>query len=761
MQKEELLSHLDAQARAAFDEAKQIALARGGVLTPLHLLLTLLEAHVPASDVARHQHLHLLHATLDALAARYPAAAQSVTVPKATQALLAEAHRLAARDGKGQANSTHLLQATLAEASVTELFADGALQQAAHHLLAGLPTQAAEAEATAQNELCRAASATLAFDIPTRPLAGALSLFCTDLAEESRGATVQPFIGREREVMAVLETLCRKLKNNPLLVGKPGVGKSALVAAIALRLCDGNVPARLRGKRILEVSRLRLLADAKFAGEIEERLKQLLEDVKREGDVILFFDEMHTLLGAGSSGTGDVANLLKTSLSKGDITCIGATTLTEYYKYIARDEALARRFSTIIIEEPSSEETRRILIESRAAFEQYHSVKIDDEMIALIIDLADRYLYTRSFPDKAFDLLDKSAAKATLAGEAIVTRECITETLSESTGLPLDLLDEDPAERLNRLEDFLNSLVPGQTRAARDIARVVRIAKLRLELRPEQPDGVFLFVGPEGVGKHETAAALAKFLYGSTNKMIEFDMSQFTEHWSMSRLIGAEPGYVGYGDRSGQLAKAVEDSPHSVLYFRNIDLAHVIVQQFLAETFERGFFTDAEGDKLSLSNTTVVMSLSREGENNKPTPMGFAARRDDDDERRTSTGRLSRELRAGAGLPEALAATVDEVIEFQVLDQKATERIISEKLESLKARLEAAQPVSVKLAPDLPHYFAARLADERKSLAQLERIWQEVIVIPFTQLHLDRQASGARPEVSIRLINGQVEVERI
>jgi ATP-dependent Clp protease ATP-binding subunit ClpC len=211
--------------------------------------------------------------------------------------------------------------------------------------------------------------------------------------------------------------------------------------------------------------------------------------------------------------------------------------------------------------------------------------------------------------------MDKAAAKATLAGLDRLTRECITETLSETTGLPLEIMDEDPAERLERLEDVLNSAVPGQSRAARDVARVVRIAKLGLELRPEQPDGVFLFLGPEGVGKHEMATALAKFLYGSPQKMIDFDMSQFIEQWSMSRMIGAEPGYVGYGDRSGLLSKAVEDNPHAVFYFRNIDLAHGVLQQFLGEAFERGQFTDAEGRRLSLSNTTVVMSLSRWGRN--------------------------------------------------------------------------------------------------------------------------------------------------
>jgi ATP-dependent Clp protease ATP-binding subunit ClpC len=591
-----------------------------------------------------------------------------------------------------------------------------------------------------------------------KPLAGSLEAFCNDLNEESRSTSTHPFIGREREITAVLETLCRKLKNNPLLIGKPGVGKTALVSAVSRRLSEGNVPARLRERRILEVSRLRLLADAKFSGAIEERLKTLLEEVQREGDIILFFDEIHSLLGAGgAAGTGDVANLLKSSLSRGEITCIGATTLAEYYKHIARDEALARRFSTITIEEPSADETRRIVSLSRVAFENYHGVGIAEDVIDLIVDMADRYLYLRSFPDKAFDLLDKTAAKVALAGRDVMARADVTETVAEMTGLPLEMMDEDPADRLERLEDFLDAAVPGQSRAARDVARLVRIAKLRLELRPEQPDGIFLFVGPEGVGKHEMAMALAKFLYGSAQKMTELDLSQFGEPQSLSRLVGAEPGYVGYGDRGGLLSKAAQDSPHSVLYFRNIDLAHPVIQQFLGEAFEQGRFTDASGATISLSYTTVAMSLSRVSEGNRSAGIGFTPHVEEEDTRRASrgTGALARAW----GLSESLVAAVDEIIEFQVLDRPAIEKIVADRIAALVARLEAAKPVAVRTDPDLPRFYAQQLAVERKSLAQLERILQETIVIPFTNLRIDRRTPSTRPEILVRVTGQQVVIE--
>ena len=759
MQREQLLSLLDQQALDAFEAAKRIALSQGGILSPLHILVALIESHYRSGSVDSEP---LLTTARKALAARYSGAAESITVSKETQSIIVEARRLAELEGLNRATPSHLLRSAIANEMVKSALGEEAL------LKMNALSSSGEGDhgASWDHSLPHTANSVVKAPPEARALTGVLSEYCADLAEESRQSSSHPFVGREREITAVLETLCRKLKSNPLLIGKPGVGKTALVTAVAARLCGGDVPKRLRGKRILEVSRLRLLADAKFAGDTEERLKKLLQEVRSSGDIILFFDEIHTLLGAGgATGTGDIANLLKSSLSKGEITCIGATTLAEYYKYIARDEALARRFSTITIDEPSADEARRILLQTRETFESYHGVKIDDDTIGLIVELADRYLQSRSFPDKAFDLLDKAAAKATLAGHDRVTRDCVTETLSETTGLPLDMMEEDPAERLERLEDFLNSVVPGQQRASRDVARVVRIAKLGLEVWPEQPDGVFLFVGPEGVGKHEMAMALAKFLYGSTQKMIEFDMSQFTEQWSISRLMGAEPGYVGYSERSGLLSKAAEDNPHSVLYFRNIDLAHAVIQQFLGEAFEQGRFTDASGARISLSNTTVVMSLSQISESSKHLHMGFAPAADSEDRRLTGdlrrTGSLHiRERGAGFGINESLAATIDEVIEFQVLDREATLRIIAERLDALKARLSSTQTVMINIDPQLVILFADQLISERKSLAQLERILQETIIIPFTQLHLDRHSSGSRPEILIVIKDGAVQVVR-
>jgi ATP-dependent Clp protease ATP-binding subunit ClpC len=307
----------------------------------------------------------------------------------------------------------------------------------------------------------------------------------------------------------------------------------------------------------------------------------------------------------------------------------------------------------------------------------------------------------------------------------------------------------------------LNTAVPGQARAARDIARVVRIAKLGLELRPERPDGVLLFAGPEGVGKHEMATALAKFLYGSSQKIISFDLSQYTEQHSIARLIGAEPGYTGHGER-GLLAKAAEDNPHSVLYFRNVDLAHPVTQQFLGESFEQGRFTDTTGANIALSNATIVMSRSHFSEGHRSGPLGFRPNGESGEARltgnlRAATGHLALRERT-FGLVEALVAAIDEVVEFQILDREATTRIIAERLDALRGRLEAAQPVTLELDGNLAGFFSELLAAERKSVAQIDRIFQETIVLPFAQLHFDRHA--ARSRVSVRIEGDAVKVTR-
>lgn len=767
-QKKDILNLLTLDALDAFEDAKRLAFNYGGVVSPLHLIAATIQSLDRALDVPG----ELTGKVKKLLADRFSSGGQDLLVTRESQAVLREACEEASRQGRSKADCVDLLKAALTSPMVAAEMDPSLIGELSARLeslghnnggsLSGLddrgssnPKTETFREHSAQNSFRTGEfdSASWGLSPPTSPFnhrvtgrvdsgggAGpnasstgqALKCFCDPL---SRGESAHPFIGRDREVTAILETLCRKLKSNPLLVGKPGVGKTALVGAVAERLAHGTVPSRLKGKCVMEVSRIKLLADARYTGEIEERLKELLEEVRSRGDVILFFDEIHALLGAGgAAGTGDVASLLKTALSRGDIVCIGATTLAEYYRYIAKDEALARRFSTITIEEPSAQATLEILRGTRTAFESYHGISIDDEVLRLIVEVSSRYLPSRSFPDKAFDLMDKAAAKAALSEHQHLGRNDITETVSEMTGLPLEIMEENQSNRLDQLEEYLNRAVPGQPAAAHDIARVIKIAKLGLEMQPEKPDGIFLFAGAETTGKREMAQALAEFLYGSPRKVIEFDMSQFSEGWSMSRLVGAEPGYVGYGERSGQFTKAVEDNPHSVLLFRNVNLAHSSIQQFLAEAFENGRFTDSSGTQVSISNVTVVMTLTKDGEGARTGPLGFVS--DATGELRHPPDDWSR-----FRIAESLGATIDEVIDFKRLDRQATERIVSLRLEALSRRVEAAHSVRLQFEPTVAPFLADRLASERSGVMRLDRLIQELIVGPFSSLRSSR--SGA------------------
>ncbi|HKV37690.1 MAG TPA: ATP-dependent Clp protease ATP-binding subunit [Blastocatellia bacterium] len=741
MQKDQLLRMLDHDAREAFEDAKRLALTYGGQVSPIHILAATLARQSVAPPGLASTGARAFEAALDTassivkshLSSHYPGKTDSLVVTRGAQSLLARAAEIAGSEGAALATPLTLLKAALEDLQIREELGQPEADAAFSVIKTSL---AAPGSSIAGPEAPRPSD-----DVPSvRRISpgnpkdthtpGALNSFCEDLALRFRES--HPFTGRDREVLAVLETLCRKLKNNPLLIGKPGVGKTALAGAVATRLAEGQVPPRLKGKRILEVSRIKLLADAKYSGEIEERLKTLLEEIQLAGDIILFFDEIHALLGAGGTpGTGDVATLLKSALSRGDFTCIGATTQAEYYRYMARDEALARRFSTITVEEPSADATRLILEGASSSFESYHSVRIDAEAIRTIIEDARRYLPSRSFPDKAFDLMDKAAAKAALAGKSHLDRCEITEALSEMTGLPLEVMEDDPCGRLERLELYLNQAVPGQPGAARDVARVVRIAKLGLEARSERPDGVFLFVGGEGSGKREMTFALAEFLYGSARKVTEFDMSQFTEPWSLSRLVGAEPGYAGYNERSGLLGKAAEDNPHSVFLFRNIDLAHPAIQTFLAEALDRGTFTESTGTLVSISNTTVVLCLSHSSESTRASRVGFFR------ESRTAQLRRDAEDWSRFGLIDSIGAVIDEVIEFQPLDQVATEKVVASRLEGLRRQIESAQPVKVEMSSRLVGFLIDKLAAEGHGLAQLDHLIQETIVAPFSLLHMD------------------------
>ncbi|MBX5489596.1 MAG: ATP-dependent Clp protease ATP-binding subunit [Chloroflexi bacterium] len=489
-----------------------------------------------------------------------------------------------------------------------------------------------------------------------------------DLTAAARANKLDPVIGREREIERVIQILSRRTKNNPALIGEPGVGKTAIVEGLAQRIAAGDVPETLMGKRLLTLDIGSLVAGTKYRGEFEERLKKIIEEVKNSGNCVLFIDELHTLVGAGAAeGAVDAANILKPSLARGELQTIGATTLDEYRKYIERDAALERRFQPVLVEEPSVEETIEILRGIKERYEQHHRLEISDEAIKAAAELASRYVPDRFLPDKAIDLIDEAASRVRMqrastppslkdamrglesvqsekeaaisaqqyelaaelrdreaklrsrieklesgwqsqqgAEKPVVTAEDIAHVVSMWTGIPVMRIAQEESQRLLQMEDALRSRVIGQEEAISVIARAVRRARAGLK-DPRRPIGSFIFLGPTGVGKTELARALAEFMFGSEETLIRIDMSEFMERHSVARLVGAPPGYVGF-DEGGQLTEAVRRKSYSVILLDEIEKAHPEVFNILLQILDDGRLTDAKGRRVDFRNTIVIMT---------------------------------------------------------------------------------------------------------------------------------------------------------
>ena len=508
-----------------------------------------------------------------------------------------------------------------------------------------------------------------------------------DLTAAARSGKLDPVIGRLTEIERVVQILSRRTKNNPALIGEPGVGKTAIVEGLAQRIVAGDVPETLTGKRLLTLDIGSLVAGTKYRGEFEERLKKIVEEIRTAGNCVMFIDELHTLVGAGAAeGAVDAANILKPSLARGDLQCIGATTLDEYRKYIERDAALERRFQPVTVEEPTIEETIAILKGIKERYEAHHRLEISEEAIQAAADLAARYIADRFLPDKAIDLVDEASSRVRLkkskappslkdalqgleavqrekeaaisaqqyelaadlrdrevklrekidaleagwqetqaAGKTVVTGEHIAEVVSMWTGVPVTRIAMEESERLLQMEDALHKRVVGQQEAVVTISRAVRRARAGLK-DPKRPIGSFIFLGPTGVGKTELARALAEFLFGSEENMIKIDMSEFMERHSVARLVGAPPGYVGY-EEGGQLTEAVRRKGYSVVLLDEIEKAHPEVFNMLLQVMEDGRLTDAKGRKVDFRNTIIVMT-SNVGADliKRDTTLGFAPR---------------------------------------------------------------------------------------------------------------------------------------
>ena len=574
-----------------------------------------------------------------------------------------------------------------------------------------------------------------------------LDQFSRDLTAAARSGELDPVIGREREIERIVQILSRRRKNNPVLIGEPGVGKSAIVEGLAQLIVEENIPEILRGKRVVSLDLAAMLAGAKYRGEFEERLKNAMAEIKKSGNVIMFIDELHTIVGAGASeGAIDAANILKPMLARGEIQCIGATTLGEYHKHIEKDGALERRFQPVQVGEPTKEESVAILAGLRDRYEAHHRVRITDEALRAAVYLSDRYIPDRCLPDKAIDLIDEAASRVRIQAftappdmkeqqlrltalgketdEAVAREDFETaarlrdrkkalqnemeerraaweeklnskmETVGEEevahivsiwTGVPVSKLTQDEAQRLIHLEDTLHRRVVGQEEAVKAVARAVRRARAGLK-DPNRPIGSFIFLGPTGVGKTELCKALGEALFGDEDSLIRIDMSEYMEKHSVSRMIGSPPGYVGH-EEGGQLTEKVRRKPYAIILFDEVEKAHPDVFNLLLQILEDGRLTDGQGRVVDFKNTVIVMTSNAGAHTiKKQRALGFGGQEDSEKTYDAMRENIMDEVRQ-IFRPEFLNR-VDEIIVFHALTETEIDQIARLLLDQVCLRLE-------------------------------------------------------------------------
>lgn len=626
----------------------------------------------------------------------------------------------------------------------------------------------------------------------------ALDKFGRDLTQAAKNGEIDPVIGREKEIQRVIQILSRRTKNNPVLIGEPGVGKTAVAEGLALEIAKGNVPEILKDKRVVSLDLTGMVAGAKYRGDFEERIKAAIDEVKKSKNTILFIDELHTIVGAGAAeGSADAANILKPSLARGDFQVIGATTLNEYRKYIEKDAALERRFQPVKVGEPTPEQAVQILKGLRDSYEAHHKVKITDEAINAAVTLSSRYIADRYLPDKAIDLIDEGASKVRLASltspdnvkeledeiadyekekaSAIneqdferaarlrdeqkelqtklddakkkwqeqqkgnsgeVTAEDIAKIVSEWTGIPVVQLTKEESERLLNMENVLHERVIGQSEAVTAIAKAIRRGRVGLK-DPKRPVGSFIFLGPTGVGKTELCKALAEAMFGDENAMLRLDMSEYMEKHTVSKLIGSPPGYVGF-EEGGQLTEKVRRKPYSVVLFDEIEKAHPDVFNMLLQILEDGRLTDSQGRTVDFQNTIIIMTSNVGARliTEKQSSLGFNSENEnaEESEKKDIKELVTGELRK-VFRPEFLNR-VDDIIVFNKLNKDEIKQIAVKMLKTLENRLDKMN-IKISFTDNAISEIADKGFDENYGARPLRRAIQNEIEDPLSEQMLE------------------------
>ena len=573
-----------------------------------------------------------------------------------------------------------------------------------------------------------------------------LDQYSRDLTALAAAGELAPVVARGQEILRTVQILSRKTKNNPVLIGEPGVGKTAVAEGLALSVAEGTAPDSLKNKRIVSLDIPALLAGTKYRGDFEERVKSVLRDVKRSGDVILFIDELHTVIGAGSAeGSIDAANILKPALGRGEVQIIGATTPEEYRRHIEKDAALERRFQPVQVGEPTAAQTAEMLRAVRPQLERHHGVRISDEALSAAYTMSVRYINDRYLPDKAIDLVDEAAAAVrTAPGRNTVDRESVAQVVSFWTGIPVTGLNESETEKMKHLEKTLSQRIIGQQEAVSAVARAIRRSRVGLK-SPGRPVGSFLFLGPTGVGKTELCRAIAATVFGDEKALIRLDMSEYMEKHSVSRLIGSPPGYVGYDD-GGQLTRRVRARPWSVVLFDEIEKANEDVWSILLQIMDDGHLTDAAGRRVDFSNTIIVMTSNIGAKliTDNRTPLGFSA----GDSGEGVRSLVMEQVRA-TFKPEFLNR-VDETVLFHKLLVPDTLAICENLLDECRTRF-AALGVKLKFSDEAVSVLAEQGYDEKNGARPLRRLIEHRVEDAAAEMLL----SGELKKGNTLLLHGQ------